>query len=210
MGPWLELSNWAARTLAIPGLKATGNYGVKRWWRRRFKRVFGSASHEYCIAYANLEVNSDIRRVAGAVDTQLSEFPLVKPTRPAMRFKAQKVVSGCELRALSYIGPSLVEDGGITGKVVSDEAISDRLDLDFISFGAMSNLKTLDAFSNAANDLAEYDAGFFVSKADGKPLCNPQPGFDYGIVLKIHPRQFPQRTWIACAGLGEWGTSGST
>jgi hypothetical protein len=27
--------------------------------------------------------------------------------------------------------------------------------------------------------------------------------------LKIHPKQFPGRVWIACAGKGEWGTSGS-
>src|SRR6266849_396421 len=128
MGPWLELSNWAARALAIPGLKATGKYGVKRWWRRRFKRVFGSTAREYSIAYANLEVNLVIRQIAG-----LGEFPLVKPTRPAMRFKAQKVVSSCELRALSYIGSSLANDGGIAVKVVADEAISDKLDLDFIS-----------------------------------------------------------------------------
>ncbi len=129
-----------------------------------------------------------------------------------MIFKAQKVVSGSELRALSYIGSSLFINGGIAGKVVADEAISDRLDLDFISFGAMSNLKTLDVFANTANRLAEYGGslGFFVSKTDGKSLCGVQAGFDYGIILKIHPHQFPRRTWIACAGVGEWGTSGST
>ena len=210
MGPWLELSNWAARSLAIPGLKATGNYGVKRWWRRRFKRVFGSASHEYCIAYANLEVNSDIRRVAGAVDPQLSEFPLVKPTRPAMRFKAQEVVSGCELRALSYIGPSLVDDGGITGKVVSDEAISDRLDLDFISFGAMFNLKTIDAFSNIATLIwPNTTRASLCRRRIGKAIVQSSAVVStYGIALRIQPRQ--SRTgqgsvWIACGGLAiEW------
>jgi hypothetical protein len=212
MGPWLAILNWSARALAIPGVKGTWNYGARRLWRRRFKRVFGSTAHEYSIAYANLEVNPAIQQIARPVNAQLSDFPLAKPARPTMMFSAQKVVSGSELRALSYIGPSLFSNGGIVGKVVADDSIADRLDLDFISFGAMSNLKTLDVFANAANHLAEYDGalGFFVSKADKNPLCGVQAGFDYGIILKIHPHQFPQRTWIACAGVGEWGTSGST
>lgn len=98
------------------------------------------------------------------------------------------------------------------GKPIADDTVSDKLDLDFISFGAMSNLKTMDVFSNAANNLADYDGhlGFFVSKNDSRTLCSTQPGCDYGLILKIHPHQFPQRTWIACAGVGEWGTSGST
>jgi len=29
------------------------------------------------------------------------------------------------------------------------------------------------------------------------------------LILKIHPRQFPERTWLVCAGIGEWGSSGA-
>ena len=29
------------------------------------------------------------------------------------------------------------------------------------------------------------------------------------MILKIHPSQFSNRTWLVCAGLGEWGTSGA-
>ena len=29
------------------------------------------------------------------------------------------------------------------------------------------------------------------------------------MILKIHPTQFSNRTWILCAGIGEWGTSGA-
>jgi hypothetical protein len=75
----------------------------------------------------------------------------------------------------------------------------------------MNNGKTLDLFSNDANCLAEYDVSqrIFVWKKDRKPLYSPSSNFDYGIIQKIHPRQFPDRTWITCAGIGEWGTSGS-
>ena len=210
--PWLEATNWLARVLAIPGLKATGRFRLKRWWRRQFKKVFGSGASEYFIAFASLEVNPKVLRFASNLDQQLARFPLVKPTHPDKAFSAQKVVSGSELRAVSYIGPSLATDGGIVARVVADDAIADKLDIDFISFGAMSNLKTIDAFANPANRLAGYSPHepLFISQSTGKALCDFPDGYDYGLILKIHPQQFPSRTWICCTGIGEWGTSGST
>jgi hypothetical protein len=93
-------------------------------------------------------------------------------------------------------------------EVVADEKISGSLDLDFISLGGMSNLMTIAAFENAGNQLAMYDrsAGFFVSKKDGRWLCEVREGYDCGLILKMAPSQFPQRTWIVCDGIGEWGT----
>jgi hypothetical protein len=35
------------------------------------------------------------------------------------------------------------------------------------------------------------------------------PNFDYGLILKLHPVQFPERVWIACLGINERGTSGT-
>lgn len=32
---------------------------------------------------------------------------------------------------------------------------------------------------------------------------------DYGLIVGIHPHLHPDKTWIACAGLGEHGTSGA-
>jgi hypothetical protein len=195
----VEVSNWAARALALPGLKATMKYCNKRWWRRKFKRVFGRDSQEYFLAFGTLEV-----------DRALGAFPFTKPGRPKMRFSAQRVASGCELRAVAYVGSALSSDGGVTCKVVADDKMAEKLDLDFISFGAMSNLLTLNAFENPANLFVNYDPkSGFVSKKDGQRLCDFRPGYDYGLILKIHPTQFPNRTWIVCAGIGEWGTSGS-
>jgi hypothetical protein len=146
-----------------------------------------------------------------SANQQLGAFPFTKPTHPEMLFSAQRVASGCELRAVAYVGSALSLDGGIASKVIADDLIAGKLDIDFISFGAMSNLLTLNAFSNPANQFVDYDrkSGFFVSKKDGQRLCDVRKGCDYGVILKIHPEQFPKRTWIVCAGIGEWGTSGS-
>lgn len=208
---FLEIVNWAARALAIPGLRGMWKYGSKEWWRRQFKKVFGREVQEHFLACGALEINPIIPQLLMTVNRQLSQFPFTKPGRRDMSFSAQRVASVCELRAVAYIGSALSVDGGRTSKVVADDWIAAKLDVDFISFGAMNNLMTINAFANAANRYIDYDRnlGFFVSKKDGQPLCDVRAGYDYGVILKIHPDQFPERTWIVCAGIGEWGTSGS-
>jgi hypothetical protein len=207
----LGFLNWAARALAIPGVKSSWSFGKKRWWRRKFKKVFGQAEKEYFLACGMLQVNPLIRQFVRNADPQLANYPFVKPTRLQMQFSAERVASGSEVRALAYIGDALKTDGGLASRVVPDDLIESRLDIDFVSFGAVSNLMTLATFENPSNQLASFDsaAGTFVSKVDGQPLYRVPDGYDCGIILRIHPNQFPRRTWIVCAGLGEWGTSGS-
>lgn len=42
-----------------------------------------------------------------------------------------------------------------------------------------------------------------------KIIINNKPGFDYGFITRITSAQFPDRVFIACVGIGEWGTSGA-
>ena len=128
-----------------------------------------------------------------------------------MSFSAQRVASACELRAVTYVSSALSVEGGRASRVIGDDSIATKLDIDFISFGVMNNLLTRNALANSANRFVDYDlkSGFFVSKKDGQPLCEVRAGHDYGVILKLHPDQFPKRTWIVCGGVGEWGTSGS-
>lgn len=48
-----------------------------------------------------------------------------------------------------------------------------------------------------------------MSVKSNNPVIQMQSGFDNGVILKINPSQNPQKTWICCAGRGEWGTSGA-
>jgi hypothetical protein len=44
----------------------------------------------------------------------------------------------------------------------------------------------------------------------GTKLVTAKPGVvDYALIVKIHPPKKPERTWLCCAGVGEWGTSGA-
>jgi len=183
-----------------------------KYVRRQFKRVFGPTAKEFHLAFGSMVVRPDLVNLAASSAPPLARFPFAKPGQVDMAFSAQEVASGCEIRAVSYLVSALKRDGGVSPTVVTDNSIADKLDLNFISFGAMSNLKTIQVFADAANRLAEYDAagpGYFVSKVDRKPLYVIRKGYDYGVILRIHPKQFPDRSWICCAGWGEWGTSGS-
>jgi len=119
-------------------------------------------------------------------------------------------VSACELRAAKYLSESIAENGFSSPRVLSDFDVASRLDLSFVSFGGpLSNFKTRDAL-DCENSFVEIGGqGQFRRKSTGEPLVTIEPGFDYGLILKTHPSQFPKRTWIVCAGLSEWGSSGS-
>jgi len=64
---------------------------------------------------------------------------------------------------------------------------------------------------NAGNRLVTFDQTInqFKRKNDTQALVNFTAGSDFGLILKLHPVQFPERVWIVCAGIGERGTSGA-
>jgi hypothetical protein len=183
----------------------------QRFRRRKFKAIFGTSDKPYALCYGSLILNPQIAGWIPEEQKILRKYPLMKRTNRSYFFSAESSVSSCEVRAASYLASALGRDGAISSEFRSDEALSDKLDIDFISFGGLSNTKTVDVFSNEANDLAFYDEQqkSFVFKKDSTLLGTPPDGVDYGIILKIHPQQFNGRTWIVCAGYGEWGTSGA-
>lgn len=184
---------------------------LKRWHRRRFKEIFGAGDEPYSLVYARFILRPDLNAQLPDQGQGKGRFFLAKESDDTKAFSAKHTASACEVRAASYVASAIGKEGNRFSSFVDDESLKNKLDIDFVSFGAMSNRKTLDIFKNSSNDLAEFDArkGFFVWKKSRQLLCTPRNDHDYGIVLKIHPVQFPGRTWIACAGLGETGTSGS-
>jgi len=183
-----------------------------KWYRRRFKNIFGAGDEPYQLVYAPLVLRSDVRALLPSSKPGAEPFVFSRKGAENVSFSAKQTTSSCEIRAASYVASALGKDGGRQSTFVDDESLTNKLDIDFISFGLISNTKTIDALNNAANDLVILDLnqGFFVSKRTGQSMCaNRRADLDYGIVLKIHPKQFPERTWIACAGWGESGTSGS-
>jgi hypothetical protein len=172
---------------------------------RQFKQVFGAGVDKsgFALVYGELALNSS-----------MLPMPYVKVGgNPQARFSISRPVSQCELRAASYLSSSIGNGAGSTPALRSDAEIRSVLDLDFVSFGGpLSNFKSDDCQSNSNNSLAIFDQPNtrFLERKTGNLLavCS-DPAFDYGLILKVRPEQFPNRVWLVCSGFGEWGTSGA-
>ena len=92
----------------------------------------------------------------------------------------------------------------------------EKMDCSFISVGGVAKLaETRDLLDDASNTFLEFSDNegrcSIKDKITGAYLATDgkEKGFDYGLIIKIHPRNNRRRTWICCAGIGEWGTSGA-
>ena len=125
-------------------------------------------------------------------------------------YSIEHPVSECEVRASTYIAMLLGLPRNLRPLLFSDTEASSVLDSNFISFGGPgSNYKTADVLASEANIFIRMTHTGF-SQPSGETFsfsCSRE--VDHGFILRIKPLEFPARSWIVCAGLGEWGTSGT-
>ena len=177
---------------------------------RRFKQVFGEdilQGSNFHLVYAQLGLRTITNKGGNTIS-----HPYIKPGEGSSggQFSIDKPVSSCEVRAAKYLTEVIGAESKQAPMLSSDDELKGRLDISFVSFGGpLSNYKTKDAIENDGNQLLNFDNHNFLSKKSGKVVLCPEQGFDYGLILKAHPIQFPKRVWFICAGLGEWGTSGA-
>jgi hypothetical protein len=174
--------------------------GIKGW---RFKQVFGKGNEPgICLVYEEMEL-----------DDKSNPFPYSRPSSAQpIRFSISRPIPIASVRAVSYLSTAIGKFIGKTPNVRSDLEMRNTMDLDFVCFGGpRSNVMTDSCQENSGNRLATLDQSLnqFLKVTDGTPLVQIDPVFDYGLILKLHPVQFPTRVWIACEGLGERGTSGA-
>jgi len=179
---------------------------IRTFWGRRFKKVFG--------------YDVDVK------DNYYFVYPyFIPPGRATEFYKPQPKVSrrccgatnltqitaGAEARSLSYFGNVFGKNINIVPRIAVDADLDSEMDLSFISMGGLTNFKTGDLLGDDANVFVTFaeNLASFVSKRSGQIIIESESVYDYAIIVKIHPKNNPQRTWICCAGLGEWGTSGS-
>jgi hypothetical protein len=119
------------------------------------------------------------------------------------------------VRVVAYLSSAFSEYRKITNPIaiVTDEQIESKWDGTFICFGSSdSNVKTYDIEHLPEQDFYTFDFGpngFRRYNIAGRSYSAGQ-GRDYGVLLRIkNPRQ-PEHFLFVCAGLGEWGTSGTT
>jgi hypothetical protein len=119
------------------------------------------------------------------------------------------------VRVVSYISAlfSQFRSGGKSIPFVTDVDVVDKWDGTFLCFGSSdSNIKTLDVESLPQQTFYSWEfgqSGHRCIRAGGK-VFTTQPRKDYGVLLRLRNPHHPEHWLFVCAGLGEWGTSGST
>jgi hypothetical protein len=177
-----------------------------RLWRRilawRFMQVFGSdAGKEYHIIYF-------VKDVRDREQLFVSPKPKVERSCYANATNLTCITPCADTRAMGYLVYSFGENVKLPPTMNSDVDTDEKMDISFVSIGGTGNLKTC--------DLLEGKSPFcgFDFKGDsilwrGSELVSAHDDVDYGLIIKIHPQSIPERTWLCCAGVGEWGTSGA-
>lgn len=187
-----------------------GKLWYERSVHRRFKDVFGLdtlAESLFHLVYAHLVLQHVVDEKGNPI-----QYPYVKPGEETSggTFSIERPVSSCEVRAAKYLASAIGRDAKVSPVLSSDIEMKEKLDISFVAFGGpLSNYKTRDVINNEGNNLLRFDNFNFSSPKSGRNVLDVDTGFDYGLILKIHPSQFRARNWFACAGRGEWGTSGA-
>lgn len=188
----------------VGGAAAAGLLEIILWSRRKFrhrkfKQIFGEdvGTTDYFVVYGLLRLKD------------LSPPDTYPYRKGGQRLSVSNPISVCEVRSAKYVSESIAAHQFLPPMLAADTELSAKLDISFVALGGpFSNFKTLDALKSDGALLRPTDGGF-VFDTTGRALFTTEPGFDYGVIMKIHPPEFPNRSWIICSGLGEWGTSGA-
>jgi hypothetical protein len=200
---------WRNLTLNVIGGILAGwtfsiwRFAVRELTKGRFRQIFGSNAVAEGITLIYEEMT---------LPSHLGSHPYLKPgfETTGRFFSIARPIPIASVRAISYLSNAIGKVIERSPTIRSDTEVRNTLDLDFICFGGpFSNIMTETCFTNGGNRLVNFDqtSTQFKAKNDEQPLIKIDAKFDYGVILKLHPVQFPERVWIACAGIGERGTS---
>ena len=180
----------------------------KRYYKCSFKGVFGKDSIDnFILTYGQM-------RLSRCYDEKgsIREYPYYHKSGKA--FRVSSVVSFTETRSVKYLFETFGKVVHILPKLISDEEIEDKLDISFCSIGGLNNLKTKDVLQSEENVFYDFEKSgsewAIISKKNKEKKFSIDSTYDYAFIIKIIPKNFPNRVWIAVAGIGEWGTSGAT
>lgn len=125
-------------------------------------------------------------------------------------FSIENPVGESEVRASTYLARLLGQVKMKDVRLVSDFAAVQSNEGNFVALGGPgSNYKTTDILACTSNIFIQMEHEYFVLKSGERLPYEATPEYDYGFILRIRSPFFPSRSLIACAGLGEWSTSGA-
>jgi hypothetical protein len=187
---------------------------------RAFRKVFGKQAGKHNPLYIVLDTLRDTRLLPQHVQQSMKiKSPIPEPPT-ARYFKLfpdghytylpgpDGLVPECSARGAAYLIDAFRGIRGITTEAISDTSVAQKWNGSFISLGSSySNIKSDDIKLLPENPWLKDDAGKFQLKDNTTITMDARS--DKGIILKLSNERFEGHTLVVCAGLGEWGTSGS-
>jgi hypothetical protein len=166
-----------------------------------FKKIFGGEINDYYIVYGKMILNP--------IYSSKDPFPYLKPKSSAI-FNMTNPVSFSETRASKYLSISFFNNLKSSPKLISDDELSEKLDVSYCSLGGYNNSKTIEILNGEENKFYTFQLDKITSKIVKNKNYIIDSEYDYAVIIKIRNKHFPNRVQICVAGLGEWGTSGAS
>jgi len=125
-------------------------------------------------------------------------------------FSIENPVSESDVRAATYLARLFGQVKMKDVRLVSDSVAVQSNEENFVALGGPgANYKTTDIMACASNVFLEMEHEYLVLKSGERLPFEATPEHDYGFILRIRSPYFPSHSLIACAGPGEWSTSGA-
>ncbi|MDG5816454.1 hypothetical protein QA601_15260 [Chitinispirillales bacterium ANBcel5] len=141
--------------------------------------------------------------------------------KPKSKVKRERIYNAVNLtevhsiattRAINYLSNEIGKYSRITPQIVSDEEKDDKWNFTFLSVGGHTNFKSTDVIESNEFLKFDVDSNTIISVKTGHSVLHNELDSkykDFGVIIKTNPESNLKRTWICCAGLSEWGTSGA-
>lgn len=181
----------------------------KKYYKYNFKKILGKdAEDNFNIVHGSMKLKPVFNEKGEPM-----KWPYYKNGVSGSFGNISSVVSLAGAKSTKYVSETFAKVLGTSPKLISDVEVREKLDISFCSIGGNNNLKTRDVLDSDQNTFFEFDllegSANIFSKKDSDKKFSIDNKHDYGFIIKIIPKSFPNRVWICIAGLGEYGTSGA-
>jgi hypothetical protein len=168
-----------------------------------FKQVFGNDIDDFYIVYTSCNSPSK--------DTIFPKPPSKVPRPPIPTINLTTINSNATTRSIGHLSYVIGNCSPSMPHIRSDIDLDQRMDISFLSVGGLNNYKSRDVLENTSNIFLQFGQdGVIQSKTSGESIIKQEGKMCYGLIIKIHPENNPNRTWLCVGGIGEWGTSGAS
>ena len=197
----------------IAGFLTIGIIESYKYWKlylfhRKFKKVFGTHNKDRLhLVVPALLVRPDVIQLLQASPLPGNQFPLLKFGGAFIR--SSKLLAYADTVSLKYILDIVATTLGSRSVIMTDEDLQKLLDLSLISFGGSSFYCSY-VLNQLNNRFYNFNGNAIVSTKNANISFQIDDTYDYGFIIKYRHDNFPKRTWIIIAGLGESGTRGAS